>query len=143
MKTKNQPKNKNFNDLKIGETASFERQIIEKDLIRFAEISGDYNPLHLDKKYAQKTVFKDRIVYGMFLGALVSRLIGMELPGRKALLVKECLEFKKPARVGDKILLQGRIVHKSPALRLLEITVKIMKAKELLVSGTVFVKMLR
>lgn len=137
-------KNKKFNNINIGDTASFERLISENDLTKFAEISGDYNPLHLNKKYAVTTVFKDRIVHGMFLGALVSRLIGMELPGRKALLVKEGLEFKKPAKVGDKILVKGRVVHKSPALRLLEIAVEIIKnKKDMLASGSVFVKVLK
>lgn len=136
-------KNKKFSEIKVGDTAFFERLISEEDLLKFAEISGDYNPLHLDKKYAAKTVFKNRVVHGMFLSALVSRLIGMELPGRKALLVKECLEFKKPVKIGDKILVKGQVTHKSPALQLLEITIEITKDNDLLVFGTAFVCVLK
>ena len=128
---------KNFESIKIGHTASFEKLITEKDVAKFAEVSGDCNPLHLNKKYAAKTKFKGRIVHGMFLGALVSRLIGMQLPGKRALLIKARLEFKKPARVGDKILVKGRVIHHSPALKLLEIAVEIRKNREILVTGAV------
>lgn len=133
---------KNFQQIKIGDTASFERLITAKDILGFAKLSGDKNPLHLDKKYAAKTKFKEPIVHGMFLGALVSRLIGMELPGRKALLVKESLEFKNPARVGDQVLVRGKVIHKSSALKLLEIAAEILKNKELLVTGSVYVQVL-
>ncbi len=133
---------KEFKDIKIGQTASFERIITEEDLIKFSELSGDYNPLHLNEKYASQTIFKGRVVYGLLLGALVSRLVGMELPGKKALLVKEVLEFKKPARVGEKLLVKGLVVHKSTATRLIELAIEIKKNKDLLASGSVQVKVL-
>lgn len=136
-------KDKKFEDIKIGNSASFVRIITEDDLVKFSEISGDYNPLHLNKKYASKTEFKDRIVYGMFMASLVSRLVGMELPGKKSLLLKECMEFKKPARVGDRLMVKGRVVHKSHALRLIELTVEIFADKKLLALGSVHVRVLK
>lgn len=136
-------KEKSFNDIQTGDFASFERVVTDDDLIRFADISGDYNPLHLNENYAAKTEFKGRIVYGMFMGALVSRLVGMELPGKKALLMKECIEFKKPARIGDKLLVKGSVVHKSQSSQLIELLIEIYRDKELLASGFVHARVLK
>jgi len=131
-----------FEDIKKGDSAFFEVVINDHDVEKFAELSGDFNPLHTDEEYAKNTGFGGKIVHGMFLGALVSRFVGMELPGKKALLVKEMLEFKKPARVGDLLNVRGTIVHKSEALRLLELLIEIRTEKELLVSGSVNVRVL-
>lgn len=132
----------NFTDIQKGDSASFSVTITESDAEKFAEISGDYNPLHIDEAYAKGTEFGGRVVHGMFLGALVSRLVGMELPGKKALLLKETLEFKKPARIGDRITVKGSVAHKSEAFRLVELSVEIRTEKELLANGSVHVRVL-
>ena len=126
-------KEKNLEDINVGNSASFERTVTDDDLVNFAALSGDCNPLHLEGK----------VVYGMFLGVLMSRLIGMELPGKKALLVKECLEFKKPARVGDTLSVKGSVIFKSQSSRLIELLIEIRKDKELLASGSAHVRVLK
>ncbi len=131
-----------FEDIKKGDHASFEVTITESDVQKFAELSGDYNPLHVDEAYAKETEFGGRVVHGMFLGSLVSRFVGMELPGKKALLMKEMLEFKKPARIGDRVVIEGTVVYKSESLRLIELLMEISTEKELLVSGSVYVRVL-
>lgn len=136
-------KEKKFEDIKIGDSASFSRIITDKDLINFSDVSGDYNPLHLDEEYAVRTEFKGRVVYGMFMAALVSRLVGMELPGKRALLLKESLEFKKPARIGDRVRVEGKVAHKSTGTRILELLIKIIRGKEILTAGTVHVRVLK
>jgi len=78
----------------------------------------------------------------MFLGSLVSRFVGMEIPGEKALLLKETLEFKKPARIGDTLTIKGTVIHKSESLSLLELAMEIRNQKEVLVIGSVFVRVL-
>ena len=136
-------KDKNFEDIKIGESAFFEKVILESDLDKFAELSGDYNPLHIDNNYAAQTELNSRVVHGMFLGALISRLVGMELPGKRALLMKECLEFKKPVRIGDELLIEGKVVHKSKATQLIELYIEISRDKEIVVVGVIHVKILK
>jgi 3-hydroxybutyryl-CoA dehydratase len=131
-----------FEDIKKGDTAFFTVTVTENDLKKFAELSGDYNPLHTDEEYAKKTEFNGRVIHGMFLGALVSRFVGMELPGKKALLLKETLEFKKPTRVGDILTVQGTVIHKSESLSLLELSMEIRNQKELLAIGSAFVRVL-
>jgi len=126
-------KEKNLEDINVGDSASFERTITDNDLTSFADISGDYNPLHIE----------DKVIYGMFLGALVSRLIGMELPGKKAMLIKECMEFKMPARVGDTLMVKGSVIFKSQSSRLIELLIEIRKDKKLLASGSAHVRVLK
>lgn len=106
-----------FGSLNKGETVTFYRSISECDVDCFAQLSGDNNPLHLDNVYAQSTPYGERIVHGMFLGLLLSRLVGKHLPGRRALLMKESLEFKKPVRIGDTVTASGWLVSKSERRR--------------------------
>lgn len=129
-----------FDSLSVGEVASFEIVVSDDDVQTFASLSGDYNPLHTDDAYAKNTPFGQKVVHGMFLGALVSRLVGMQLPGKQALLMKESLEFKKPVHVGDIITVEGTIVLASPATRIVELDVQIRSGATLVAVGNVHVQ---
>ena len=131
-----------FDSLQVGETASFERTVSESDFDAFAELSGDYNPLHMDERYATETPFGSRILHGMFLGSMVSRLVGMHLPGKRALLLKESLEFKKPVRAGDVITVSGTLVSKSEATRIIGIDVYISTRTGIIAQGSALVSVL-
>ena len=133
-----------FGEIKTGDTASFEKTVTADDIIAFADISGDHNPLHIDEQYALGTEFGGVIAHGMFIGALASRLIGMELPGQKSLLLKESLEFKKAVRIGDTLLLAGTVVFKSETTQIVEMTIRVHnQLKELVASGDIHVKVLK
>src|SRR3989344_2547569 len=116
---------RSFKSMQAGETASFERTITQLDVDAFAHLSGDKNPLHVDSSYAVAASYGGRVVHGMFLGALVSQLVGMRLPGKRALLMSESLEFKKPVHVGDTVLVEGIIVRTSASTRIIELGVSI------------------
>ena len=133
---------RSFEALKKGDSASFERIINKGDVTAFADVSGDRNPLHMDDSYAGKTSVGKRIVHGMLLGALVSRLVGMHLPGRRALLMKETLAFKEPVAIGARVVVTGTITHTSAAVRLVEIAISITCEKTLVCSGTAHVQVL-
>ena len=94
----------------------------------------------MDDAYASSTPYAGRIVHGMFLGALVSRLVGMQLPGKRALLVKESLEFKKPVRIGEVVRVSGVVTQVSVATRLIELNVQITVADMLVADGVVHVQ---
>lgn len=132
-----------YASLKTGESASLKRTITAKDVDAFAELSGDHNPLHVEPEYAKETQFKRVVVHGMFLGALVSQLVGMNMPGAYSLLMKETLEFKKPVFIDDTVAVVGTIVHKSPAARLVEISIEISRKSEVIASCTVHVRLLQ
>ena len=125
-----------FDSLRVGEEATVTRFISEEDVSAFAKLSGDFNPLHTDEEYAKTTPHKSRIVHGMFLGALVSQLVGMYLPGKNALLVREALEFKKPVRIGETVVIKGIVANKSAAVKLVEISITVTSANVIVASGS-------
>ena len=111
----------NFDDIEIGHTEQFSVQMDESLLDSFATISGDYNPLHMDQKYAQKTRFKNRVVHGMLLGSFLSQLFGVHLPGKNALYFSQTLNFRSPCFIGDKISIRGEVTEKHTTTRMLTI----------------------
>ena len=87
-----------FEDLKVGLEATISKTVSEQDIIAFAEITGDKNPVHLDETYAAKTMFKQRIAHGMLSAGYISAVFGMELPGPGAIYVSQTLNFRAPVR---------------------------------------------
>lgn len=90
-------------NLKIGDKVSMKRIATEDVVIKFAEISGDNNPVHLSEEYASKTIFGSRIAHGLFCLGMVSNLIGMQLPGEGSILVNESVKYRKPVYINDEI----------------------------------------
>lgn len=114
-----------FENIQIGEKRKFSEKIDESKLETFAKLSGDYNPLHMDKKYAQTTSFKKRVCHGMLLVSFFSRLVGMYLPGKNALYFSQTLNFQAPCFVDDKITIDGEVIGKSSATRIVTIKTSI------------------
>ena len=114
-----------FKNIQIGEKRKFNEKIDDSKLESFAKLSGDYNPLHMDEKYAQETSFKRRICHGMLLASFFSRLIGMYLPGKNALYFSQTLNFQAPCFVTDEITIEGEIIDKSSATRIVTIKTSI------------------
>jgi 3-hydroxybutyryl-CoA dehydratase len=106
----------------IGQSATFSRTITETDIMLFAGISGDYNPIHVDKEYARNTFFQERISHGLLTASFFSRLLGMHLPGPGSVYVSQSLFFTKPVYIGDTITTRGEVIALNPEKRL--ITVK-------------------
>lgn len=129
-----------FEDLRVGDTAAFEYHIEEKNVNDFARLSGDYNPLHVDEAYASATPFGARVTHGMLLGALVSRLVGMQLPGRNALLMKEELVFGNPVRIGDMVRVEGKVTHVSGATRVITLSILVSVGTVTAATGTAYVQ---
>jgi 3-hydroxybutyryl-CoA dehydratase len=90
-------------DLSVGMTASFEHVVSEADVIQFADISGDHNPVHLDEAYAKTTRFKGRIVHGILSASFLSTTIASRLPGPGTIYLTQNLSFRAPVRIGDKV----------------------------------------
>ena len=87
---------KTIHDLQVGDRAEITRTFTEEDVQRFAQVSGDHNPAHLDEAYAKETMFKTRIVHGMLVSSLFSALLGTELPGLGTIYTGQTLRFTKP-----------------------------------------------
>lgn len=93
-----------IDDLEIGQSASYERTVSEEDIVRFAEVSGDDNPVHLDEEFASKTLFKGRIAHGMLGAGFISTVVGTKLPGYGSIYVSQSLRFRAPVRIGDTVV---------------------------------------
>lgn len=87
--------------IKVGDTYSFSKKVSNEDVISFAEVSGDKNPLHLDDEFAKNTMFKGRIAHGMIGAGIISAAIGMGMPGLGTTYLSQDLKFKKAVRIDD------------------------------------------
>ncbi|MDT3699601.1 MAG: MaoC family dehydratase [Thermincola sp.] len=108
-------KSRSFAELAVGDKASVEKTVTEQDVNLFAEVSGDYNPVHVDEAFAQTTRFKKRIAHGMLAASLVSRVIGTKLPGPGTIYLSQTLNFKAPVYLGDTITTEVEITEKITA----------------------------
>src|SRR5918996_323450 len=93
-----------FKDLEPGMSEVFSKTITEADLLMFAGVSGDTNPLHLDEDFASRTMFESRIAHGMLTASLVSTVLGTRLPGPGAVYVSQSVRFLAPVRIGDTVI---------------------------------------
>ena len=94
---------KTYDEIQIGEKASFTKTISETDVYLFAGISGDFNPLHVDEEYAKKTQFKKRIAHGGLAASLLAGVLGMKLPGLGTLALEVIQKFRNPVYFGDTV----------------------------------------
>lgn len=106
-----------FEDLEVGMEATIARTVKQNDIIVFAEVTGDKNPVHLDAGYAADTVFKEPIAHGMLTAGYISAVFGMELPGPGAIYVSQSLNFRGPVKVGDRVVAKVRVLELYPAKR--------------------------
>ncbi|HEY6609731.1 MAG TPA: MaoC family dehydratase, partial [Pseudomonas sp.] len=87
-----------YDELQVGQKATYQRTVEERDIQLFAEVSGDRNPVHLDAEYTATTQFKERIAHGMLTGALISAAIACTLPGPGTIYLGQNLRFTRPVK---------------------------------------------
>ena len=124
-----------WTDLAVGNGASFDFSVSPEDMARFAELSGDFNPLHIDDAFARGKQFEGRVVYGALIIAKVSRLIGMELPGRDSVWTKVTFQFNRPLYVGQAATLEGVVATLSEATGFVELKLTLKVDGRLLAKG--------
>ncbi len=90
-------------DLSEGQSASFTKTVTETDVVLFAGISGDTNPVHVDAEFAKGTIFKERIAHGMLTAGFISTVLGTKMPGPGAIYLSQTLNFKAPVKIGDTV----------------------------------------
>jgi 3-hydroxybutyryl-CoA dehydratase len=107
-------KGKSIDELKIGDSAQFSKTITETDINDFAKVTGDFNPLHLDQGYAEKTIFKGRIAHGLLSVGLLSSILGNILPGHGTIYLSHEIKFLAPVRIGDTITAKVEVIEVVP-----------------------------
>jgi 3-hydroxybutyryl-CoA dehydratase len=98
-------------ELKVGDIAEFGKTISESDIYLYAGITGDFNPSHVNKVYAEGTVFKTRIAHGMLSAGLISAVLANQLPGPGTIYLKQELRFLAPVRMGDTIIARVEVIE--------------------------------
>ena len=93
-----------FEDLSLGMTETYAKVVSSNDVVGFAEISGDRNPIHLSEHFAAHTPFGGRIAHGLYTASLISAVIGTRLPGPGAIYLSQTLNFRAPVKIGDTVV---------------------------------------
>ena len=101
-----------FDEISLGQTATYTKQVADRDIQLFAAASGDVNPVHLDDAFAAGTQFKERIAHGMLTGAFISAALAMKLPGPGTIYLGQSLRFRLPVKIGDTITVTLEVTEK-------------------------------
>jgi len=104
-------------DLKVGMSAVFGKTVTEADIMAFAGVSGDTNPVHLHHDFAANTLFKGRVAHGMLSASFISTILGTKLPGPGCIYVSQNIQFKAPVKAGDTVTARAVITDIIPEKR--------------------------
>jgi 3-hydroxybutyryl-CoA dehydratase len=110
-----------FEEIRVGQAAEFAKTITEADVVLFAGVTGDFNPLHVNQVAAEASRFGGRIAHGMLTASLISTVIGMHLPGPGCVYLGQTLRFARPVRIGDTITARAEVVELIAAKRRLRL----------------------
>jgi 3-hydroxybutyryl-CoA dehydratase len=132
-----------FEEISVGDSASFSKTIGESDIYNFAGVSGDFNPIHVDREFAANTRFGQRIAHGILTASLVSTVIGTALPGKNALYLSQEIKFVAPVFIGDTLTAKVTVLEKNEEKRtlLLDTTVTKQDGKPVLKGSARVMKM--
>ena len=119
-----------YESIQIGDRQQLVKVIREADIKKFVEMTGDDNPLHVDRDFAESTAFKDIVVHGMLGASFISTVIGTKLPGPGALWVTQNMEFLLPVRLGDELTVSCTVLKKHDRERLLELETRIVNQNQ-------------
>jgi 3-hydroxybutyryl-CoA dehydratase len=127
--------NYTYDEITIGQTATYSKLVQERDIQLFAAASGDVNPVHLDADFAAGTLFKGRIAHGMLTGALISAALAMELPGPGTIYLSQSLRFRLPVKIGDAITIKLEVTDKQDKRQLVTLDCKAYNQDDKLVAS--------
>jgi acyl dehydratase len=98
-------------EMNIGDSLSSSREVTGELIEKFADVSGDYNPIHLDEEFASKTRFGKRIAHGMLSGAFISAILGNDYKGRTVIYLSQTLKFTAPVFIGDTVTTTSTVTN--------------------------------
>ena len=103
-----------FEDLSVGMTETLKKTIDSSDVVGFAEVTGDRNPIHLSEHFAAQTPFGTRIAHGLYTASLISAVLGTRLPGPGAVYISQTLNFRAPVKIGDTVEVKVTVAELIP-----------------------------
>jgi acyl dehydratase len=129
--------NTTFDEITIGQTATYSKRIETRDIQLFAALSGDVNPVHLDEAFAAGTQFEGCIAHGMLSGAIISAAIAMELPGPGTIYLGQSLRFRLPVRPDDTITVHLTVTDKTDKRRTVTLDCQVLNQhQKVVLTGT-------
>lgn len=129
-----------FEDLRVGMSARLRRTVAAADVVGFAEVTGDRNPIHLSEHFAAKTPFRTRIAHGLYTASLISAVLGTRLPGPGAIYISQTLHFRAPVRIGDTVVVAVRVAELVPEKQRARLVCTCKVAGKLVLDGEALVK---
>jgi len=129
-----------FEDLSVGQSETYSKEVKASDVVGFAEISGDRNPIHLSEHFAAKTPFGGRIAHGLYTASLISAVIGTRLPGPGAIYISQTLRFLAPVRIGDVVVARVEVTELIEKGRRATLTCKCSVGETAVLEGEAVVK---
>jgi 3-hydroxybutyryl-CoA dehydratase len=132
-----------YNQIQIGDRAEVSKEITSDDILDFARLTGDVNPVHIDDEYARKTFFKERIAHGMLTASLISTVLGTQLPGKNTIYLSQNLKFKRPVKIGDVITACAEVIEKHDDKKIIKLKTNLLNqhGKEVVEGEAVVMKM--
>jgi 3-hydroxybutyryl-CoA dehydratase len=130
-----------YADIKVGDRDSVSKTITEGDIVTYAGITGDFNPVHINAEFASESMFKERIAHGMLVSGFISAVIGYHLPGPNTIYLGQELKFTAPVKIGDTVTAEVTVTEKRDDKRILKLkTIVTNQRGEIVVDGSAVVK---
>lgn len=130
-----------FAELKVGDSASLSKTVTESDILTFAGVTMDYNPVHVNAEYAKESIFGERIAHGMLSAGFISAVLGTTLPGPNSIYLGQELKFTAPVKIGDTVTATATIIEKREDKRILKLKTTVTNQRgEVVVDGTAVIK---
>src|SRR5205823_13649486 len=129
-----------FEDLSVGMTECLEKTIASSDVVGFAQVTGDRNPIHLSEHFAAKTQFKTRIAHGLYTASLISAVLGTRLPGPGAIYISQTLHFRAPVKIGDTVDVTVTVAELLPERQRARLTCTCRVGEDVVLDGEALVK---
>src|SRR6184192_1932850 len=129
-----------FEDLSVGMTETLSKTIAASDVVGFAQLTGDRNPIHLSEHFAAKTQFGKRIAHGLYTASLISAVLGTRLPGPGAVYISQTLNFRAPVRIGDTVDVTVTVTELIPERQRARLTCTCKVGNDVVLDGKALVK---
>jgi 3-hydroxybutyryl-CoA dehydratase len=129
-----------FEDLSVGLTEELRKTIDASDVVGFAEVTGDRNPIHLSEHFAAKTPFGTRIAHGLYTASLISAVLGTRLPGPGAVYISQTLNFRAPVKIGDTVAVKVAVAELMPGKSRARLACTCSVEEEIVLDGEAWVK---
>ena len=130
-----------YDDIKVGDSASFSKTITESDIVTYAGLTGDFNPVHINAEFAKESMFKERIAHGMLVSGFISAVLGTQLPGPNTIALGQELKYMAPVKIGDTVTAEATVTEKRDDKRIIKFKTTVTNQRgEIVVDGSAVVK---